>query len=112
MIKHRLKFYKNAKGQIPVLDYLEALSARQIVKIRNALRILMEFGTNEPFLNIKKIKGDRHKGLYELKINQSRIFYFINKFGEYILLHGFTKKTTKTPVNELEVARNRMKEFK
>lgn len=44
----------------------------------------MEFGTNEPFLAIKKIKGERYKGLYELKINQSKIFYFINKFSDYV----------------------------
>jgi len=41
----------------------------------------------------------------------SRIFYFLYDGEKFILVHGFVKKTQKTPTKELEKARDRMLEF-
>ena len=61
----------------------------------------------EPF--VKPIKGKQNKGLYELRIKFSgdiaRIFYFTYYNGRYILLHGFIKKSIKTPQMEIDRAR-------
>ena len=54
------------------------------------------------------------KGLWEIrtKLNNriARIF-FIVRGKNIVLLHGFIKKTQKTPSTELEIAMRRMKEF-
>ncbi|MDR1317241.1 MAG: type II toxin-antitoxin system RelE/ParE family toxin [Spirochaetales bacterium] len=39
-----------------------------------------------------------------------RILFTVTK-TKMVLLHGFVKKTQKTPPKELEIARNRLKEF-
>ena len=39
----------------------------------------------------------------------ARILFCVSD-GSLVLLHGFIKKTDKTPVNDLTVARNRMRE--
>lgn len=49
-----------------------------------------------------------HKKLYEIRIKEksgiSRILYFAHAGRKFILLHGFIKKTDKTPVKEIQIA--------
>ncbi|MCE5329044.1 type II toxin-antitoxin system RelE/ParE family toxin [bacterium] len=104
-------YYKTNSGRIPVLDYIELQEALKIVKIRNAFRLLKEFGVEESLLDTKKIKGNRYKGLCQLTIESSRIIYFIVRSNKFVLAHAFTKKTNKTPKQELETARKRMKDY-
>jgi phage-related protein len=35
--------------------------------------------------------------------------FYIDKFGRMVLLHGFTKKTRRTPAQDLNLARNNKK---
>ena len=42
----------------------------------------------------------------------ARIFYFTYCNNKYILLHGFVKKTIKTPKNEIEKARKYMEDYR
>ena len=49
-------------------------------------------------------------GLYEVRTTHDKKEYrvlFIVEDGVMVLLHGFNKRTQKTPTSELEVARNR-----
>ena len=39
-------FYEDHRGKSPVLDFMNALSARDRAKVNNALRLLEEFGTD------------------------------------------------------------------
>jgi len=56
-----------------------------------------------------------HKGLFEARIklgsNIWRVFCFFDKGKLVILLNGFTKKTQKTPKNEIDKAVRLMKEY-
>jgi len=49
-------------------------------------------------------------GLFELRVKASRIFYCFKPGGRIVLLHGFTKKSQKTPRGELQMALKRMEE--
>ena len=55
-------------------------------------------------------------GLFELRLKGqegiARVFYCTVIGKEVIMLHSFIKKTQKTPVKELEVAKSRLKEIK
>ena len=66
--------------------------------------------------NIVTRKGKDNKGLYELRIKFSsdiaRIFYFTYHNNKFVLLHGFVKKTMKTPENEIKRARKYMEDYK
>jgi phage-related protein len=54
-------------------------------------------------------------GLYEARIqigsNIWRVFCFFDKGKLVVLLNGFTKKTQKTPTNEITKAMSLMKEY-
>ncbi len=68
----------------------------------------------EPY--VKPVKEKKNKGLYELRIKFSSdiagIFYFTYCNNRYVLLHGFIKKTMKTPENEIDRARKYMEDYK
>jgi phage-related protein len=56
-------------------------------------------------------------GIYEVRttLAQNRIarmLFYIDKKVRMVLLHGFIKKTQKTPDDELALARKRQKELK
>lgn len=111
-----LDFYMKENGKIPVQDFLYSLNPKLRAKAFRDIELLKELGTElkEPY--VKPIKGKGNKGLYELRIKFSndiaRIFYFTYFNNKLILLHGFIKKTTKTPDTEIKKARKYMEDYK
>ncbi len=117
MIKiFELEFYMKENGKIPVQDFLYSLNPKLRAKAFNDIELLKKLGSelNEPY--VKPIKGKNNKGLYELRIKFSsdiaRIFYFTYYNNKFILLHGFIKKTMKTPEREIDKARKYMEDYK
>ena len=104
----QVEFYKKVNGDIPVLDHLSSLDAKMRAKAFSQIELLKKHGfqLREPY--VKPIKGARYKGILELRVkfasDISRILYFIYKGKTFVLLHGFTKKTKRTPKRELERA--------
>lgn len=50
-------------------------------------------------------------GIYEVRTRLTenriaRVLFYIDKKGRMVLLHGFIKKTQRTPAEDLELARN------
>ena len=45
------------------------------------------------------------------EIKHGRIFYFIWRDNKLVLLHGFTKKTQKTPPREIQTAKTRLADY-
>lgn len=103
-----IEFYQKENGEIPVGDFLLSLNPKLRAKAYSDILLLKKLGNNirEPFSAV--IKGERYKGLFELRVKFSsditRIFYFLYENNTFILLHGFVKKTNKTPERELEKA--------
>ena len=62
---------------------------------------------------IEKLTGS---DVWELRIrhgsNYYRILYFVSSGRRFVLLHAFLKKTAKTPKNEIEIAQNRMFDYR
>ena len=55
-------------------------------------------------------------GLFELRLKSAegiaRVFYCTLVGRRVVMLHQFVKKSEKTPLNELKIGRNRLKEVK
>ena len=111
-----VEFYIEENGRIPVQDFLFSITPKLRAKAFSDIELLKNMGPDlkEPF--VKPIKGKQNKGLYELRIKFSgdiaRIFYFTYYNGRYILLHGFIKKSIKTPQMEIDRARMYMEDYK
>jgi len=89
---------------------------RQPVKVQNKIfKIIEAIETLErvPSNYLKMLVGTN--GLYEARIQLGsdiwRVFCFFDKGKLVILLNGFTKKTQKTPKNEIEKALQLMQKY-
>ncbi len=108
----QIEFYKTHNNKSPVKDWLSSLNVKTKVKVFRHLELLEKFGLElkEPYVKYLENK------LYEVRVKDKqgiyRIIYFANTGKKFILLHGFIKKTQKTPKKELDLAKIRMKEYK
>lgn len=117
---YEIEFYRTENGREPVFDFIKTLDKKQAAKVFHNIGMLRDFGSDLHFPYVDSIKGDKYKGLMELRTIQAknifRTFYFvIVKDGESekaVLLHAVQKKTNKTPKKELDTALARMKEYK
>jgi len=82
-------------------------------KIVRIIEMITGYGpenVREPY--VKSIAG--HKKLFEIrakgKSGIARVFYFTFTGKKIVLVHGFVKKTSRTPKRELKTAVKRMKE--
>ena len=105
-----IEFYKTKTGKIAVREFLDSLNPRQAANVIEAMDLLKTFGLQlkEPYVKF----GDK---LYELRIKDPdgiyRVFYFAAAGKKFVMVHGFVKKTQKTPAKELAKAKKRMKEY-
>lgn len=87
------------------------MPAKHKAKAIRTIDLLSEFGREltEPY------SKHLENGLWELRVKQasdiSRIFYFAEVGDSFILLHGFVKKTQKTPKKELERAKKYLADY-
>ena len=107
--------YEKLDGKIPVLEFILGLQPKQQAKIYREIDLLEKFGSDLHYPHVDTIKGDKYKGLLELRIELASnifiIFFFLHQGNNAILLHGIVKKRQKTPKKELDVALERMKEY-
>jgi phage-related protein len=115
MIDKRLKeipvvFYSTSTGVEPVRDWLRGLPDGDRQKIGLDLATVQ---VGWPVgLPLCRALGD---GLWEVRSRLSsyriaRLLFCVHE-GRIGIVHGFIKKTRKTPRDELELARKRMKEM-
>ena len=103
-------FYRTTSGSEVVRNWFRSLDAAD----RNALgQDLMRLQFRWP-VGMPLCRSLRH-GVWELRCDLSGnriarvMFAFID--GKLVALHGFIKKTEKTPDAEIELARRRKREF-
>jgi phage-related protein len=98
-------FYCTEAGGEPVRDWLKGLSPEDQKCIGEDIKTV-EFGW--PIgMPVCKPFGD---GIYEVRTSLAqnriaRVLFYIDKQGRMVLLHGFIKKTRKTPDEDLDLAR-------
>ena len=98
---YNVKLYEKVDGKVPVLDFILNLNPKQQAKIYREIDLLEKFGNELHYPHVDVIKGDKYKGLKELRIEFAsdifRIFFFLPKGNLAILLHGIGKKSKKHP---------------
>jgi len=91
--------YRDARGRVPVDDYLSGLPPQDHARILRAIDLLVDYG---PML---KMPHAEHLGgkLWELRIdgrpNSYRVIYAGVPGRKFLLLHVFAKKGRKTPAS-------------
>jgi phage-related protein len=104
-----VRFYRTQAGTEPVLEWLRGLDRadRRVIGL-DLMRVQFGWPIGMPL--VRSLKD----GLWEVRsaLPSQRIARLILCFhaGTLIVVHGFIKKTRKTPTEDLALARRRMKE--
>jgi phage-related protein len=100
--------YYSEEVQAEILALPDTLAARYVVLTRRMVAIGPNLG--EPHT---KAFGD---GLFELRLKGAegiaRVFFGALVGKRIVMLHSFIKKSAKTPLRELKIARGRLREVK
>lgn len=104
-----VRFYRSAAGSEPALEWLRSLNRedRRAIGL-DLMRVQLGWPVGMPL--VRSLKG----GLWEMRsrLPSQRIARLTLCFHQnnLVVLHGFIKKTQKTPMEELALAKRRMKE--
>jgi phage-related protein len=106
-----VEFYRDSSGIEPVGVFLDTLPDGMRAKVTKLLDLLSEQGVllKEPYT--RHIRGKLRELRIKDHLGHIRILYFTFTGRRFVLLHGFIKKTDKTPEREIEVAEKRMKDY-
>ena len=107
---YEVRFYENAKGDLPVKDFLAILESEsssnrdariQHQQITHYIQLLCENGTRLGENFTKHLEDE----IWELRPGCNRVLFFYFRDDTFVLLHAFRKRGQKTPHREIERAK-------
>ena len=109
--KTPIVFCRTSAGAEMVLDWLRGLAPKDRNTIgQDLMRVQFRWPVGMPLC--RPLGGELWEVRSDLTSNRIARVLFCFSEGRLIALHGFIKKTQKTPDVELALARKRMREFK
>ncbi|MBF8250120.1 MAG: hypothetical protein HW400_721 [Candidatus Levybacteria bacterium] len=109
--KWSVKVYESCSGDKPVEVFIKSLEEKARLKVSRTLDLLEEFGLEGAYPHVKKLTGTPIWELRILGADSIRIFYITITGRIFLLLHGFKKKTQKTPSKEIAIATRRLNDY-
>lgn len=97
-------YYIAPSGDNPVSDFLDSLNERQQAKILRMIQYIKEYGLSSILPHTRKLTGIP---LWEIRIlgkDNIRVLYAIPIQNFVLILHGFIKKSQKTPGKKIQTA--------
>ena len=111
MKKFTVIAYEKENGEVPVEKFLDSVNSKMRAKIFGILHILQEKG------NMLREPYSKHleDGIFEFRCqfggDITRVLYFFYYDEKIVLTNGFVKKTQKTPKEEIQISKERRKDF-
>lgn len=111
MNNFQVEFYETKDGCTPVEDFILSLDVKMQAKMIGMLELLEEKGNElrEPYSKYLR------EGIFEIRCksgnNITRALYFFFYDRKIIITNVFTKKTQKTPLKEIRLAKARKKDY-
>ena len=106
-----IEFYLDEEGENSVRAFLATLDRKTVARFDWSIEQLRTLNTHAHEPLVKHIDGK----LWELRRasngNIYRVMYFFFTGKRIVFVHGFQKKTQKTPKREIEIAQKRMTDF-
>ena len=113
MVRERpvsVQFFRLDSGREPVREWLRGMSHEHRKAIGEDVKTL-QFGWPIGMPLARKMDDRLWELRSDLGTGIARTFFAIYE-GNIVLLHGFIKKSQKTPANELALARRRLKKLR
>ena len=101
----KVYFFKNPSGNEPVRDWLKLRTDEEKKAIGEDIKAV-EFLWPVGYPQVVKLDKDLWEVRTDLQDGICRVFFTIWK-GYMVLLHGIIKKSQKTPIQDLDLAKKR-----
>ena len=113
MEKPKFISYTRANGHNEFEEFYNSLPIKDRNKLRATIEMIEEAGIQAAIQLewVKKLDSEINEIRSKVSSNIQRALYFHVKNNQYIITHGFTKKTQKTPIKEIERAKQIKYEF-
>ena len=106
-IRLQVLFYKTEAGNEPVREWLKSLPHEEKKIIGQDIKTV-QFGWPLGMPLVRKLDKNLWEVRSDLPGRIARILFTVNG-DKIVLLHGFIKKSQKTPANDLALAKQRLK---
>lgn len=107
----KIIYYITANDDNPTKKFIESLTEKQQRKVAHIFAHINEYGLIPAIPHVKKLTSTP---LWEIRIlgqDNIRIFYATIVSDSILLLHGFIKKSQKTPAREIQTALKRLADW-
>lgn len=100
------EFYTRPNGHTEFKEYLDSLDVKSRAKLLARINIVAKKGINISIQHnwVKPLDKNLYEVRSRISSNQQRGLYFHVDGTHYVITHGFTKKTQKTPLREIKHA--------
>ena len=107
MEKPKFEFYTRPNGHNEFLEFYNTLPYKDRRKLMATIEMIEREGMIIAFQLelVKKLDYEIYEIRSKISSNIQRVLYFHKDNNRYIITHGFTKKTPKTPVREIQHAK-------
>src|SRR3990172_6499172 len=106
-----VEFYIDTQGNSPVLEFLKTLDRKTSARFDWSIDQLRQRNVHAGEPLVKHLEGK----IWELRRasdgNIYRLLYFFFTGRKIVFVHGFQKKTQKTPRREIVIAQQRMQDY-
>jgi len=106
-----IEHYVAPDGSSPVEEFLDSVDPKTRARFRWSIEQLRARNTQAREPLVKHLEDKLWELREESATNIYRMIYFFFTGRRIVLLHGFAKKTQKTPPQELAIARRRYEDF-
>lgn len=103
----KIVYYVSINGENPVSDFLDTLQKQTQSKVLRIFHNIEDYGLQSVIPHIKKLSGTPFWEIRVLGQDSIRIIYVVAVEYQILVLHGFSKKTQRTPLKELEIVKKR-----
>ena len=113
MEKPKFISYTRPNGRYEFEEFYNSLPTKDRNKLRATIDMIEKAGI-QPAIQlewVKKLNSEIYEIRSKISSNIQRALYFHIKNNQYIITHGFTKKTQKTPIKEIIRAKQIKQEF-
>jgi len=104
-------YYYTFNSHNPFKDFLDSLNKQQQAKILRIIQNIYNYGLTSAIPHLKKVTGTPFWEIRVLGKDNLRAIYIHPNLNSILILHGFIKKTQKTPQKEIQIAFNRYRQW-
>jgi len=113
MKKIKFEYYTRPNGQVEFQNFLESLPVKDQIKLLSVIKNVQDNGlmVAQQMQWVKKLDDNLFDLRSKVSTNIQRGLYFHAEANHYVITHGFSKKTQKTPTREIHHAKRMRDEY-